>query len=77
MKNERQLHWEFNCKYERGRILRGPDCHYCYDWDGLPISACTPEYDCCVCYKKTRLGRLVNWLYMWHFNRRMRKVCGQ
>ena len=40
------------------------DGHYCYDWDGLAVSAWTPEYDCCVCFKKTWRGRIANWFFM-------------
>lgn len=56
--------WVKDCVYWRGRILRGPDAHWCNDWDGLPIDATTPEYGCCSCYKKTLWGRIVNWAYM-------------
>lgn len=56
----------------RGKVLRGPDAHWCGDWDELPVSACTPEYDCCTC-KKSLLGRIFNWFYMkwWNFTEQM------
>ena len=44
------------------------DGHYCNDWDGLAVSAWTPEYDCCADFKKTRRGRIINRLCMWRFN---------
>ena len=56
--------WE---DYER-KVISQIDGHYCADWDELAVSAWTPEYDCCVCFKKTWLGRIVNWLYMHWFN---------
>lgn len=63
--------WEIDCLKWRGRVLRGPDGHWCYDWDGLPVSAFTPEYSCCT-ETKTRWGRVCNWLYMLWFNRWVR-----
>jgi hypothetical protein len=53
--------------YER-KILSEPDGHFCADWDFLTVSALTPEYDCCTCSGKSRLGRLLNWLYMFRWN---------
>lgn len=49
-------------------ILKQTDGHFCYDWDGLAVSALTPEYDACDCYPKSLLGRLLNWLYTLWFN---------
>lgn len=43
------------------------DGHWCYDWDGLAVSAWTTEYDACVDFKKTRLGRVINWFVMRRF----------
>lgn len=63
--------WINDCIRWRGKVLNGPDAHWCYDWDDLPVDAFTPEYDCCVCYKKTLLGKLCNWFYMLWFNWRM------
>jgi hypothetical protein len=62
--------WKGEMQKWRGRSWRGPDAHWCYDWDELPVDAFTPEYDCCVCYPKSLLGRFCNWLYMKWFNRR-------
>lgn len=62
--------WAKDCKHWRGHVLYGPDSHWCFDWDGLPVSACTPEYDCCTCSRRTWLGKLVNKVYMWFFYRR-------
>jgi hypothetical protein len=50
------------------RILAETDGHWCYDWDFLAVSAWTYEYDACVCFRKTRLGRLINRFVMWRFN---------
>ena len=59
--------WERDCKKLRGTILRGFDWHWCADWDSLPVAALIPEYDCCVCYKKTWAGRVQNWFFMRYF----------
>lgn len=50
------------------KVVKQIDGHWCNDWDGLAVSAWTPEYDCCTDFKKTRLGRLVNWFCMKRFN---------
>ena len=63
-------HWEQDCLHWRGKVLRGPDCHWCGDWDELPVSAFTPEYQCCT-EGKTLLGRVCNWFYMLWWNWRM------
>jgi len=39
-------HWEEDCKHWRGRRLIGKYCHYCQDWDGLPIDETCPEWPC-------------------------------
>jgi len=52
----------------RGRSWLAPDAHWCSDCDGLPIDCLTPEYDCCRWEKKTRLGKLLNKLFMLWFN---------
>lgn len=44
------------------------DGHYCSDWDEMAVSAWTYEYDCCTDYKKSLLGRLINWFVMRRFN---------
>jgi hypothetical protein len=56
------------------QILKEPDGHYCYDWDELAISALTPEYDCCVCFKKSLYGRIRHWLFMLWFDWQETKV---
>lgn len=66
--------WEADCIRWRGKILRGPDAHWCNDWDGLPISSFTQEYQCCTDFKKTLLGRICNWFYERYWNFRMRMV---
>lgn len=38
--------WERDCMKWRGKVLTGAHCHWCYDWDGLPIDETTPEYPC-------------------------------
>lgn len=50
------------------KILAQTDGHWCNDWDGLVVSARTPEYDCCIDFKKTWRGRIINRFVMWRFN---------
>lgn len=50
------------------KVLNQIDGHWCDDWDGLAVSASTPEYQCCGCYPKSRLGRIANWFFMFYFN---------
>lgn len=64
--------WETDCIEWRGKVLRGPDAHWCDEWDGLPVTAFTPEYSACTCGGKTLLGRICNWLYMLWFDWRAR-----
>lgn len=52
--------WEIDCLKYYGRILKGADCHWCYDFDDLPIDATCWEYSVCTC-KKTKWGKIVNW----------------
>jgi hypothetical protein len=59
--------WAEDCEKYRGHVLRGPDGHWCDDWDGLPVSAFTPEYSVCT-KEKTLLGRACNYLFMCWFN---------
>ena len=63
------------------RVLNQTDGHYCYEWDGLAVSAWTYEYDCCIDFKKTLRGRVINWFvikrfnlgWWWHVGRKGRK----
>lgn len=50
------------------KIVQQLDGHFCNDWDGMAVSAWTYEYDCCVDFKKTLRGRIVNWFVMWKFD---------
>ena len=38
--------WQRDCMKWRGRVLTGKYCHWCYDWDELPIDETTPEWPC-------------------------------
>lgn len=58
--------WKEDSLMWRGKVLGGPDAHWCNDWDGLPINAFDVEYSCCY-EKKTVLGRIVNWFAMKHY----------
>lgn len=59
------MNWEDRDK----RVAAQIDGHYCYDWDEMAVSAWTFEYDCCTDYKKSWLGRIINRVVMWRFNR--------
>lgn len=50
------------------KTLAETDGHFCFDWDGLAVSAWTQEYDCCTDYPKSRLGWLINRYAVWRFN---------
>jgi len=49
------------------KIASRTDGHYCDDWDGLAVNAWTPEYPYCTDFKKSWLGRVINWYVMWQF----------
>lgn len=38
--------WEKDCIKWRGKVLTGKHCHWCPDWDFLPIDETTPEWPC-------------------------------
>jgi hypothetical protein len=64
------------------KVLAQVDGHWCNDWDGLAVSAWTPEYDCCVDFDKTLRGRIINWFFMkwfYHMEAKVRKenTCNQ
>jgi hypothetical protein len=42
--------WVQDCLKWRSRVLRGEKCHWCYDWDGLPVDETTDEWKTCACY---------------------------
>lgn len=39
--------WEVDCLKWRGRVLTGNGCHWCFDWDDLPIDDTCYEWPCC------------------------------
>lgn len=41
--------WAEDCEHWRGRLLVGVLCHWCADWDDLPVDETTMEIDCCGC----------------------------
>lgn len=53
-------------EYEK-KVVKQVDGHYCIDWDELAVSAWTHEYDCCIDFPKSRLGRVINWIVMKRF----------
>jgi hypothetical protein len=50
------------------KVVKQLDGHFCVEWDGLAVSAWTCEYDCCIDFPTTRLGRIINWFVMAKFN---------
>jgi len=42
--------WIKTCLAWRGVILRGEFCHWCHEWDYLPVDETTPEWYSCMCY---------------------------
>lgn len=54
--------WETACRFYRGRVLTGPLCHYCWDWDGLPIEFGDEEMAACTCFAGQEIAQLIgNW----------------
>lgn len=53
--------WIDECRKYRGKVLHGIDCHWCNDWDGLPVSAFTEEYGCCL--DQSLLGKICHWFW--------------
>ena len=56
--------WEEDCSFWYGYVLTGPDCHWCLDFDGLPIDIWCDEYAFCYCEKPWYLE-----LYRWLLNK--------
>lgn len=50
------------------KVTKQTDGHFCADWDYMSVSAWTVEYECCVDFPKSRLGRIINWFVMLRFN---------
>jgi len=38
--------WEEDCLKWRGEILTGKYCHWCFDYDELPVDETTDEWPC-------------------------------
>lgn len=43
------VHWEKDCNDWHGRLLTGKFCHWCDDWDDLPIDETCDEFAACSC----------------------------
>lgn len=41
--------WQGECMRWYGEILAGDFCHYCIEWDDLPIDETCPEFAVCKC----------------------------
>lgn len=41
--------WEKECYRWHGKTLTGKKCHYCPDWDYLPIDETCMEIEACTC----------------------------
>jgi hypothetical protein len=46
--------WEFQCYRYHGRTLEGNYCHYCPDWDFLPVDDSVAEFNGCTCLKEPK-----------------------
>lgn len=46
---EFQKIWAHQCLKWQDKILTGKMCHYCPDWDYLPIDETCMEYEACNC----------------------------
>ena len=44
-----QRHWMQECFRWHDRLLTGEKCHYCPDWDYLPIDETCEEIEACTC----------------------------
>ena len=42
--------WIEDCIRWRGKVLTGKYCHWCYEWDGLPVDETCREFGCCNCF---------------------------
>lgn len=47
-----QQRWEAECMNFHGEILTGEFCHYCDEWDDLPIDETCEEFAACTCEYK-------------------------
>lgn len=54
--------WEEDCLHWWGRILTGEHCHWCPDWDDLPINEECEEYLYCSCYDKEKKMDVLEWI---------------
>lgn len=61
--------------YER-KVLAQVDGHWCNEWDGMAVSSHTMEYDSCIDFPKSQLGRIINWFYVRRFNLGWWRVVG-
>lgn len=48
--------WVKECFYWHDRLLTGTKCHYCADWDNLPIDETCEEYEACNCDWRKKNG---------------------
>ena len=44
-----QEKWEQDSLKWNGHVLQGEFCHWCHDWDDLPIDETCPEFAVCSC----------------------------
>lgn len=43
--------WIEDSTKEHGKPLKGPYAHWCFEWDEMTVSARTPEFMACRCYR--------------------------
>lgn len=44
-----QMRWQQESVFYYGEILTGDFCHYCTEWDDLPIDETCEEFAACLC----------------------------
>ena len=44
--------WVKDCFRWHDKVLTGENCHYCPDWDYLPIDDTCMEFEACTCNRK-------------------------
>lgn len=55
MKKQPHPDWIEDCERWHGRVLTGRYCHWCWDWDGLPIDETCREWPCACASRKHRI----------------------
>lgn len=49
--------WRRECRKRFGEVLTGRHCHYCPDWDHMPMDETLPEFELCGCIPECHRGK--------------------